>query len=180
MEPKKLDQEDAEKLQRLYLKYRKFLAYSARTILHDEALAEDAVHDTVVKLTRYLHKVDEADEPKTKKFLYKMCINLAKTMYRKRTALSKNADFLDTLADVQDPGTDLLSTYINKEAADILIRAVKTMEEKYRTIFFMKFNHDCSYEEIAEMLEVEPATVRKRMQRIRGRLVAVAKEEALR
>jgi len=179
MKGAKLDWEDSEKLNRLYLKYRTCMACSARSILQDDALAEDAVHNTFEKLTKCLYKVDEADEYKSKRFLQKMCINLAKTMLKKRTKLLRNADLLEEMDVAEDHGSDLLSAYVNKETLGAVIREVKSMEEKYRSVFFMKYNDECSYEEIADKLELDPATVRKRMQRIRSRLITVAKEEAL-
>ncbi|MBQ7032557.1 MAG: sigma-70 family RNA polymerase sigma factor [Clostridia bacterium] len=179
MKVERLDWEDAEKLKRLYLKYRTFLACSARKILQEDALAEDAVHNTFEKLTGCLYKVDESDEHKSRRFLQKMCVNLAKTMLKKRTKLLRNADLLEEMDVAEDHGSDLLSAYVNKETLGAVIREVKSMEDKYQSVFFMKCNDEFSYEEIADRLEMDPAAVRKRMQRIRSRLITVAKEEAL-
>jgi len=43
--------------------------YVAKAILHDDFLAEDAVHDAFIKIIRHLDKIDEIPSNKTKSFM---------------------------------------------------------------------------------------------------------------
>ena len=53
--------EQKSKFEEAYLKYNKMGFYYAREILHDDALAEDALHDAFLSLARNLDKIGEID-----------------------------------------------------------------------------------------------------------------------
>ena len=81
-------QEDKNKFELLYEKYRKLMFYIANNILNDEYLAEDAVHQTFIKI-KNLDKIDDVSCHKTKSFIVIMVRNTAINMYnrRKRTSV---------------------------------------------------------------------------------------------
>ena len=62
-------EEEKTKFELLYEQYRKLMKYIAFGILHDEYLAEDAVHDTFLKLTKYLDNIEDTRSSKTKSFI---------------------------------------------------------------------------------------------------------------
>ena len=174
----KLSNEDAEKLKRIYLKYRHFLYRNAAfPILNDHALSEDAVHETIEKISRCLYKIDESEEGRTKGFLLETCRNAARDIYNKRTRLNKNADLADEIDVVQDPAVDIQMAYVNKEMREEIVRKVKTMHPGYRLTFFLRYARDWSYDEIAEYMEIEPPAARKRIERIRRKLVGCFRKE---
>ncbi len=62
-------EEEKDKFVRVYESYRYMMWYSANEILKDKDLAEDAVQEAFLALTRHLDKVDEDNTGRTKKFL---------------------------------------------------------------------------------------------------------------
>ena len=64
------------KLERLYMKYKNVMFYVANNILHDKFLAEDAVHQTFIKIYDLLYKINENDCRKTRNFLVIVCRNI--------------------------------------------------------------------------------------------------------
>ncbi|MGB9680546.1 MAG: RNA polymerase sigma factor [Thermoanaerobacteraceae bacterium] len=52
-------EEDKNKFELLYVTYRKLMFYVANRILNDERLAEDAVHQTFLKILENFDKVGE-------------------------------------------------------------------------------------------------------------------------
>ena len=55
------DAYNRSKLGRLYEDYKSRLFIAAKGILSDDALAEDAVHDTYVRIVKYMYKIDESN-----------------------------------------------------------------------------------------------------------------------
>ncbi len=49
-------EEEKSKFEQLYYQYRKLMYLCAWEVLRDEQLAEDAVHEAFIKLTKYLKK----------------------------------------------------------------------------------------------------------------------------
>ena len=49
-------QEEKSKFEEIYIQYRKLMFVCAKSILKDDALAEDAVHNAFIKIIRHLQK----------------------------------------------------------------------------------------------------------------------------
>lgn len=178
MQNLKLSNEDADKLQRLYLAYRHFLYRNgAYPILKEHALCEDAVHETFVKLARNLDKIDETEERKTKAFLLVVCKRISINIYNKRVKLNKNADLTDEIEVMQTPQSDILSSYVNKETRDRIVKRVKALDPENQAIFFLRYGREWSYDKIADCLEIEAPAARKRIERIRAKLIGYFRKE---
>ncbi len=78
-----LDGEDEGKFERLYYKYRRLMFTCAKEILKDDMLAEDAVHEAFLRLTKYMKKIDEIECNKTFRFVVIVVESAAKDIYRK-------------------------------------------------------------------------------------------------
>ncbi len=178
MKRKKLDRENGNKLQRVYLQYRVFLFHNAAfPILKEHALAEDAVQETFTRLIGHVHKINESDERKTRNFLLTVCKHAAIDIYNKRNRLNQASVSQEILEAVPYQGIDLLSSYLDKELRDTLVTKVKTLDPIYQSVFFLRYSHEYTFEEIASILKLEPATVRKRMERIRNKLGYLLEKE---
>ncbi len=177
MKRRKLTGENAQKMQKVYLEHRKFLYFVAYSIVKDHALAEDAVHDTFANLIGHEEKIDENNVRKTKSFLAAICKHEAIDIYNKRVRLNKNANLADEIDTMPDYETDLLATYLEKEKWETLVARVRKMDPTYQSIFELRFKFDYSCDEIAQILKIEPTTVRKRIERMRDRLSILGVKE---
>ena len=61
-------QEEKDKFEQIYLKYRKLMLYVSYQILKDGHLAEDAVHNAFLNIIDHLDQIGEIDCHKTKGF----------------------------------------------------------------------------------------------------------------
>lgn len=178
MQPQKLSAENAEKLKRIYLKYRHFLYRNAAfPVLKEHALSEDAVQETFEKISRYLDKIDEAEERSTKAFLLVTCKHVAIDIYNRKMKLNFNADLADEIETEEAPDSDILEKCVHKETRETIINKVKTLDPRYQTVFFLRYGKDFSYDTIGELLDIEPATARKRIERVRAKLFASLRKE---
>ncbi|MFR5859533.1 MAG: RNA polymerase sigma factor [Clostridia bacterium] len=62
-------EEELQKFTQLYETYRKLMHWTAEGILHDEYLAEDAVHEAFLRIIQNFHQIREIPCPKTRSFV---------------------------------------------------------------------------------------------------------------
>ena len=155
------NEEDKSKFERLYYDYRKLMKYIATDMLHDEFLAEDAVHEAFIKLTRHLNGVDENDSHKTTAFIVIIIKSVCLDMLRKdKQDKSFSLEEIDNMGYVDDDS-------FKKLELDDVYSAISTLSDTYREIIELKVYHNLSDKEIADILGISNAAVRKRLQRAR-------------
>jgi len=154
--------EEKEKFEKLYYKYRKLMKHIAYDILKDPHLAEDAVHNAFLKLTKYLEKIEEIDCHKTKSFIVIVIKSVSKDMYRfrKKHVTETLEDNVDYPVSQNNP----LSSY----EMEIVTKKIDTLPDIYREVLLLRYFHHYGDKEIAKLLDIKDATVRKRLERARG------------
>ncbi len=154
-------EEDKSKFERLYYDYRKLMKHIAIDMLHDEFLAEDAVHEAFIKLTRHISGVNEDDRHKTKAFIVIIVKSVCLDMLRKdKKDKSFSLEEIDSMGYVNDDSFKTL------EVEDVY-SVIASLSDTYREIIELKVVHNLSDKEIADVLSISNAAVRKRMQRAR-------------
>lgn len=165
------------KFEQIYHQYRKLMFYIANQILCDDALAEDAVQDAFIKIIENLDKIEDIGSHKTKSFLVIIVRNHSINIYneRKRKAWVplENADYLLF--------EDLVLDKINNplEESDVFQKVIKKLPVIYRDVITLKYVHEFSNEEIALFLNINEATVRKRMERAKNKIQELIEKENL-
>lgn len=158
------NEEDKSKFEMLYNKYRKLLKYIAVEALKDEYLAEDAVHEAFIKLTRYIKGVDDVDSHKTKAFVVIIVKSVCKDMIRK-----DKRDKTVALEEINNLVYTDNDAFKNIEF-EYIYKAIESLSDKYREIIELKVYYDLSDKQIADILGIDNAAVRKRLQRARESL----------
>lgn len=169
-------QEEKDKFTELYEHYQHFCWYVANGVLNDEQLAEDAVQETFLALTRHLEKVDQVESGRTRKFLMTIVKSKAIDILRKEkgeTDLSSE----ELLYEIPDEKADLLDSYISMENYNRLISCVLELDEIYRVVFEYKYVHQLSEQEIADLLNVSTKVVGVRFHRARKKLQDMIQKE---
>ena len=69
---------------RIYLKYKALMFYTANKILHNEQDAEDAVHMAFIKIAENIEKIDALDCPKTRSYIVTIAEHKADVYKRQR------------------------------------------------------------------------------------------------
>ena len=125
------DEADKEKFVRLYEKYRYFLWYLANERLHDAGLAEDAVQDTFLALTRHMEKVDDVNSCATRNFLATIVKSKAVDILRRH----REEPMEDMPVENGGENSDVLDQCICRESYETLLQAVSRLDEIYRVVF---------------------------------------------
>ena len=159
-------QEEQEKFREIYENYRHFMWYIAQQKLKDTHLAEDAVQEAFLALTRHLDKVEDAHSPRTKKFLATIIRSKAIDLIRKNNPQEELTDELPE----GKAGRDILDQLLVKENYNRLISCVLELDDSYRVVFEYKYLYQMSDEEIADILGISAKNVNVRYFRARKKL----------
>ncbi|MCA9192092.1 MAG: sigma-70 family RNA polymerase sigma factor [Planctomycetales bacterium] len=134
---------------------------------HDEA--EDVVQDSFVQA--YIKLDTFQGNSKFFTWLYRIAFNNALSRQRKRRAeLSIEQSREITGSDPVDPLESPDEPLLRDERIAKLRFALDSLTEEHRTILVMREMEDLSYEEIAEILNINLGTVRSRLSRARNQL----------
>ena len=136
--------------------------------LHDEAMAEDAVQETFLKVYRSLTNFrGEANE---KTWLTRIAINTCKDMLR--SGWFRHIDRRVTAEEL--PSRQEADPYHREVAA-----AVMNLPRKLREVILLYYYRGLTMEEIAEVLEISQPAVSGRLKRAREKLKAELKGDGI-
>lgn len=146
----------------------------ARSILKDDAEAEDAVQDAYLEAYRHIGEFRGGAQLST--WLTRIVINQALMRVRKQ----KREHVVLSFSDRRTSGPDREETDVADEKSEspssaalraeirrMLERRIDELPVAFRTVFIMREVEDMSVEQTAECLSIPPATVRTRLFRAR-------------
>ena len=165
--------EDKSRFVRIYETYRYFLWYLANERLGDPYLAEDAVQETFLALTRHMDKIQETESRATRNFLATIVKSKAVDLLRKRKGIQDEVFEESMVRGVQE---DPLDAWLVRENYERILLAVSRLDEIYRVVFEYKYLHELSDREIAQILDVTPKVVNVRIFRARKKLQKLLEE----
>ncbi len=142
--------------------------------VRDEHKAADLCQETFVQAWRAIDTYE--DRARFSTWLYRIAMNLIASHYRHEHAQKRGGDNSRASLDAEgmpEPGAGERAPDEQVAAEDIGVQvraAIDELEDEYRQVVLMRDLQDMSYEEIAELLEIPPGTVRSRLHRGRERL----------
>ena len=158
---------DRDKVIRLYKSYGRLMLWEANRILGDISLAEDAVHDSFVKVIKYLDKIDDKICPRTASYLVTICRNTAIDTLKKQSRI-EYAEYTDGAAG-QNP--DTVEIVISRELSGELKDIIKNLKPIYRDVFILRRVYGHSRTEIADICGISEETVKKRLMRAKQQIM---------
>ena len=156
---------DREAFTELVIRYQKPIYNAAFWILRR---GEDASDVTQTVFLKVVERLDDYD-PQYKFFswMYRIAINESLNLQRSR----RHEDELDDDADYEGPQSATPEHHLSQaERSRLLQHALMHMSTTDRTVLTMRHFSECSYLEIAQMLEIDEKTVKSRLFDARKRL----------
>lgn len=141
----------------------------ALSVLNDPAEANEVAQDTFIAALRALKSYRERSNFKA--WLYTIALNLSRSRLRKKKALDRLQRTLTSLFHVRSqlPAT-LEEVIIGSEEEAALWQALEKLGEKQRIPILLRYYHDLSVAEIADILNIKEGTVHSRLSIGRERL----------
>jgi len=143
----------------LYRLYEQPMYYEAYKILHDEYLAEDAVHEAFLRLIRNREKIADPEAPSVRSYAYKTLRSAALDLYRRQKKQRENCLELDEAME---------NTLVSEELADDLtLNVLSELPLKYASVMRCLFFDGLNIRETSAVLKISENCVRKRCERAR-------------
>lgn len=150
----------------LYSEHKLTMFKAAYTILKNDYLAEDAVHNAFENISGHLNKLSDVKSVGTVSYLIMTVQNAAKKIYNKRKPLHNNVDVREKGYRLRS-ATDTEDEFIGKFSKELISKCLNQMEPQYSTVLIMKYFLQKDNKRIAEALELSDSAVRKRLERAR-------------
>ena len=142
-------------LEQLYQANRTIMLQRALSILTDQALAEDAVHDAFIRIVRHIGRIKNMPSEERRYLCLTIVKNIALNMLRDRRETDKLPETLQTVSNDFILGMDITT-------------AVNSLEEGHRQVILLRLRYGFSTIETARLLGIKQGTVRSRLNRARG------------
>ena len=172
------DSKERMKVEKLYYSNRKLMYKVAYDILGNKQQAEDAVHESFVRIIKNLHKIDIENCSQTRNYLVIICRNVAINMYNKSRNIKSNEYEPDSIS--YSEKSNPLDIVLNNETMEGLIYMITELKPIYRDVFLLRYSHGFSREEIAQQLGINVETVKKRITRAKKILAEKLEKEGIR
>ena len=145
-------------------------------VLKDQALAEDAVHEAFLRVTKNLHKIDEDDCNATKNFLVTIVKNVAINLYNASKKI-KTVPY-DKL-DFSISGDDLLieDQIVASESFQKVVTELDEIGIKYSDAIKLRYYYGYSDREAGELLGTTAENIRVRCYRGKHMIIKNLGEE---
>lgn len=170
-----IDESAKSKFEQLYLLHRQTMLWIAKSILHDQSSAEDAVHDAFLRILNHLENFTLEDCNITRATFVVIVRNISIDMLRKQKRLSEANldDYEDYLPDNQ---TNPELTWLEKEGTQTILAAMGSMKQSYADVLTLQVCCELSSQQIADLLDISPESTRVRLHRARKHLAEQLKE----
>ncbi|MDR0964326.1 MAG: RNA polymerase sigma factor [Clostridium sp.] len=165
-------QQEQNKFENLFHKYKKLLLHHALGILKDYALAEDAVSEAYIRIYKNMHKIEEIDSPRTVAFLVTIARNVSLTMLAR-----EKKSYTEEISEEQGDGFDLEESVLTRISTTRVQELLHQMREELRDVFILKYAYDLSHREIADTLGISENNVTVRLYRAKKALAATLRKE---
>lgn len=162
----------------VYRHYRKQMIAVAKSILKNDEDAEDAVHDVFCSVaSSHIDILDRVDNPKDlKNYMLKAVQNRSISILRHQK-VCKEYDAKAANAAREINYNDLIDEICSRTGYDNLIKAIKSLDGKYREVIYYNLVVELSPAEISEIVGRPENTVRKQAQRGKEILIEILKKE---
>ncbi|MBI4444959.1 MAG: sigma-70 family RNA polymerase sigma factor [Acidobacteria bacterium] len=157
--------------QTLVERYQRRLINYINLSVHDYELAVDLAQETFIRVYRHAESYEARYNFST--WLYRIATNLIIDEIRRRKRrnrfLFENFFFLLSRKELSnslpDESRSPEKTYGRKEKLERIQNAIDSLPPKYRLAFVLKEIQDLPYEEISDILNISPGTVKSRIHR---------------
>jgi RNA polymerase sigma-70 factor, ECF subfamily len=158
---------DGDARKALYLQHVDRVFRTVRAMLPSEADAEDATQDAMLTVLTSLHTFRPRPDARFAAWVTTIAVNTARRRFRRR-----RPELTETghLPDVPADPVDLADGLDRARRRHALLTALAELPEREREIVSLRYGAELNATEIGSALGVEPATIRKALERARIRL----------
>ena len=164
---------DSLAIERLVQTYQGEVYRLALSILDDSDEADDATQEVFLSVLRALESFRGHAAFKT--WLFSITVNVCRNRLGRAKSRGRLQQMLQSLFSLEQAHPE--KEAVQNEAGAALGRAIRALDDKHRIPVILRYYHDLSVADIAEMLGVPIGTVHSRLNHAREKLRRLLKEE---
>jgi len=158
--------------------YLAFIRFAAQHTNHDQLLAEDAVHNAVVKILKNYAPYMQESHRKLKAALmttiWREAHNIMKhEMLRRHEPIHEYEEVAENM------DVPLQELFTGNETFESIVRCIEMLDDLYKTVFTLRYLHDFRNKEIANMLNISETSVSVRLFRAKRQLQEFLNKEGI-
>lgn len=139
------------------------------SVLHDPGDAEDATQESFIAAINALDKYRGDSQFRT--WLFAIALNTSRAYLRQRGRRSRlQSTLVEHVESSRDTAHSPERQVMQQESSQALWQAINQLDEKHRLPIILRYYHDLSTQEIAEVLHVNVGTIHSRLSNARTRL----------
>lgn len=150
----------------LYHRFKDLVYRTALFITRNGSEAEDAVQETFIDVLQALPNYRIEGPARFETWLYRVTVNRCRSrMRRKALPQAGWEDLEERLERIPEvnPDHDPERVTVERERASALWQAVDMLPESHRVVVLLRYQHNLSYREIAQVLGVRLGTIKSRL-----------------
>lgn len=160
--------EERSKFVELYELYKGLMFYVANKLLHNEADAEDAVHQAFLSIIKNIKKISDVGCPQTRSLIVIIVERKAIDILRARNR-AHDTEYEDAVGGIEFP----------MPGDGGLADAISRLPARYREALFLHYVHGYSTKEIADMFGMKTGAVQKLIWRAKNSLKEILEKEGM-
>ena len=164
-------EQERDKFEYIFVKYKKLMLYKAYGILQDYMLAEDAANEAFIRVYKNLHKIGDPDDAKSIAFIVTIIKNVSLTMLQQ-----EKSHVVEEFDEEQHDTFNLEGHILSQLNTEYIYRMLDQMGEEMRDIFLLKYTYDLSHKEISRILGISENNVTVRLHRVKKKLAVILRE----
>lgn len=165
--------DDKEKFAEIFRSYGNMMFSKAMSVLHNAALAEEAVQESFLKIAKNISKISDPNCSKTAAFIVIIVRNTALDMLK--TEHINDTEPLDEA--IPDISSDTLSRIISNDGYNALLNAVNGLDSIYSDVLMLKLVYGYDTASISKLMNIPVKTADSRI--YRGKKLLMTKLEEL-
>jgi RNA polymerase sigma-70 factor (ECF subfamily) len=154
---------------RLYTQHVDRVFRTVRGMLRSDADAEDVTQDALLTMLTSLHRYAPRTDARFAAWVMTIAVNTVRRRFRRhRPELTATGELPEMAGEATDPAGELDRA---RQRRALLI-ALGELPERERALVSLRYGAELNASEIAAVVGIEPATIRKILERARTRLAA--------
>ena len=167
-------------LDAIYSKYRNFMLSIARSYVDDAQACEDVFHNAFISLIRNQERITQLSPPKLKAYII-LAVRHASIDYLRKERRMNLVDVSDdVLMDLISKSREVLTTSEMPFQMVEFYSVIQQLPEEDQTLLIGKYVVGLDSEELAQLLDCKPGTVRVKLHRANKRALALFSSLGLR
>ena len=162
----------------IYLRYNKKLNRLIYNYIYNSIDVEDVFHEVIIRVIRHIEKFNISMNFSS--WIYQIAINCSKNFLKSRTKEEylQNKEKLRIRMDYTKQ-ENLEEDFIKEIDMIEFNNAIDSLDEKFRDVFLLRYDHKLKYSEIANILNCSERTAKWRMKRSIEKITSFLRDKGI-